>query len=372
MAQIMGRARTINVDDCTIKTPLDCNIPENPSKTVPTVASGRDAPSSYTPQLFNYGLGQLIHKTLSSGAGKPHVKDYNVVKTLHDQVISLLDALPPVMRPENPDTSWDSTCPNLPKQRQQILSFANSFLMALHRPHVAAHSASRQAAVQAALNTLESQQRLFDMMSRHHYKLYSLSCLTIDAGVFLSAMAIEHPPMNYDVLGQTQRALQQAIGRLSLMQERSAMARSGVQVFTHCYRMIQERFRMDNGLVDHEASVTLPAQLGEAEQVNHLSESDHTNKPQFPVHYFQPTPSDSGNASTAPVYQPTSSDVFPYPTDFNATVWLEPLACSADTSLDNSLDASFWMEPLGPNVDADVDAPAGHSIWDPLLSYGPD
>lgn len=368
----MGRARTINMDDCTIITPLDCNIPENPSKTVPTVASGRDAPSSYTPQLFNYGLGQLIHKTLSSGAAKPHVKDYNVVKTLHDQVVSLLNALPPVMRPENPDTSWDSRCPNLPKQRQQIFSFANSFLMALHRPHVGAHSASRQAAVQAALNTLESQQRLFDMMSRHHYKLYSLSCLTIDAGVFLSAMAIEHPPMNYDVLGQTQRALQQAIGRLSLMQERSAMARSGVQVFMHCYRMIRERFQTVNGLVNREASVVSPVQLGEAEQVNHLSEGDLTNKPQFSVCYFQPTPYDSGSASTAPIHQPASSDVFPYPSDLNTIVWLEPLACSADTSLDTSLDASFWMEPLSPNVDADVDAPAGHSIWDPLLGYGPD
>lgn len=93
------------MNDCTIKALLDCDIPEDPSKTVPLTANGHDAPSSYTPQLFHYVIGHKIHEMLSSWAGKPQVKDYNVLKTLHDQVVSLLDALPPVVRPETPDIS---------------------------------------------------------------------------------------------------------------------------------------------------------------------------------------------------------------------------------------------------------------------------
>jgi hypothetical protein len=69
------------------------------------------------------------------------------------------------MRSENPDISWDEQLLHLPIQRQQIANSANVFLLALHRPHAGVHVASRDAAVQAALETLIAQQRLFETCS---------------------------------------------------------------------------------------------------------------------------------------------------------------------------------------------------------------
>src|SRR5438270_13132006 len=99
MAIILGRPRAINANDCTVKTPLDCDIPEDPSKRVPSTTNLQDPPSSYSSQLFHYALGQMMHQMLSLGADKPHLKDYSVVKALHEQVVTLLNALPPVVRP---------------------------------------------------------------------------------------------------------------------------------------------------------------------------------------------------------------------------------------------------------------------------------
>jgi hypothetical protein len=163
----------------------------------------------------------------------------NKVSTLHDQVIGLIDALPPAMRPESPDTSWDSMKPHFPKLRQHIASVASSFLMALHRPHVATHPESRRAAIRAALETLESQQRMFSLMSEHHYKIYGFSFYTIDAGIFLSAMVVDQLPHDPTLLEQAQCALQQAVNRLALMMERSAVAISGEQILCHAHQRIE-------------------------------------------------------------------------------------------------------------------------------------
>lgn len=186
MALILGRPRTINRDDCSAKAPIDCNMPRDPSKLVsPAAMAHRDQePFSYTPQIFHFEIAHKIHDMLSS------VKGYNQVEVLHNQVLSILDRLPPTMHPWNPDTSWDTRKPNFPKSRQHIASVASSFLMALHRPHVVVHARSRQAAIRAAPDTLQAQQRLFDLMSEHHYKIYGFSFYTIAAGIFLLAVTI--------------------------------------------------------------------------------------------------------------------------------------------------------------------------------------
>ncbi len=56
-----------------------------------------------------------------------------------------------------------------------ISSAASSFLIALHRLHAAVHAASRQAATQAALDCLESQQRLFELISLERLEASSIA-----------------------------------------------------------------------------------------------------------------------------------------------------------------------------------------------------
>jgi hypothetical protein len=59
---------------------MDCDIPENPSKKVPTTTSADEVPSSYSSHLFHYALAHKVHEMLSQGANKRHLKDYGVIQ----------------------------------------------------------------------------------------------------------------------------------------------------------------------------------------------------------------------------------------------------------------------------------------------------
>jgi hypothetical protein len=239
MALILGRPRMINVGDCTVTAPLDCDLPEEPSKTVPTT-NRHSKPTPFSTRLCQYTLSHKIHHMLSIGASKPHFKDYSAVTRLHDEIISLKNALPPAVRPEEPDTSWDSQYPNLPRQRLQLSSSMESFLIALHRPHITDHAASRRAGMQAALRVLETQRLLFNMVRGQHYKCFGFSFYTIDAAIFLCAAMIMCPPANRDLQQEILSSLRQAISRLTLTKTRNAMASSGEQVLKRCYEKIQK------------------------------------------------------------------------------------------------------------------------------------
>ncbi|RDW68008.1 hypothetical protein BP6252_09404 [Coleophoma cylindrospora] len=254
MAFVLGRPRAINILDCTVRTPLDCNIPEQPSKIIPTPAHASEVPSTYSAHLFHYFLAQKIHEILSKGANKPHFADYNFILSLHDQVITELHNLPAAVRPENPDTSLDLRYPRLLKQRQHITNAAQSFLIALHRPHTKQHETSRKAATDAAFSCLRAQQGLFDLVKEHQYRIYNLSFYTIDAGMFLAAMVLEQKTIERAFLENIYMALSKAMTRLSLMQHRSAMARSGLQLLSGCCQKICLVHGLDHSTLTSESS----------------------------------------------------------------------------------------------------------------------
>ncbi|KAK9313997.1 hypothetical protein V1522DRAFT_438057 [Lipomyces starkeyi] len=328
MALVLGRPRTINANDCTIRTPTDCDIPEDPFTTVPTSIGLANVPSSYTPRLFMYEISHKIHKMRSLAADKRYISDYNVVKDLHEQVMSLLDGLPPVFRPENPDISWDSRCSNFPKQRQQLSSAASSFLMALHRPHVAIHKFSRDAGIRAALNTLECQQRLFEMLSRHYYKFFYLSFYTIDAAMFLATTMIKHTPTDQGLLQNIYRSLRQAINRLLVMKERSPIAKSGVQVLAQCcQKILSESSKNINDSINLNCT---------AHGVNEVSEGATIHGPQNSIDFSL---SDLDNLHSR-------------------------IQIDRSTHSDNAIDfnAFFWIKHMTEDIDLDLGAP-----WDSLL-----
>lgn len=174
MALGLGRPRLINAGDCTVETPLDCDLPADPLKVIPAAATVVGRPSRFTSQLFKYQTGLLIHEAMSVGALRSPCRDYNSVLRLHRQMDDLVNSLPSMSRQDALDTSWDSLYENLPKQRQQISIVAASIIMALHRPHVLQHAASRTAAISAAIDTLNASQSLFELCSEQHYKIHSL------------------------------------------------------------------------------------------------------------------------------------------------------------------------------------------------------
>ena len=220
MALILGRPRSINASDCTIRTPLDCEIPWDPTKVVPTPIGPFDPPTTFSAHLFHYSLAQKGHEMMSTGANKRHVKNYAIVQQLHKDVMSLLQQLPPTLQSKDPDTSWDSRYPHLSK----------------YRHHITSHTESRQAGIECALDCLRSQQQLFESVDERHYRFYTLSFYTIDAAIFLSAAVLDHPPDCQLRLDRVDGALRQSIARLTLMQQSSDMAKSGLEILTACYQ----------------------------------------------------------------------------------------------------------------------------------------
>lgn len=345
MSVMLGRPRSINASDCTIKTPIDCTFPIDPSKTIPTAVEFQDShspPSTYSAQLFYYSLAQKIHELLAAGAHRPHIKDYSFVTSLHNEIVSMIDALPPTLRPENPDKSWDIEQPRLPRQRQAIANSAYAFLMALHRPHASIHTASRIASIQAALDCLDAQEQFLKLMKPHQYRIYSLSFNTIDCGIVLSGMVLDSTNMENDLREKIEVAIGKAIERLKLMEERSPMAKSGVHILTICHDRILKRDTNNGGIA---SASQVQKQTGGS-----LQFGDRGNHASIPEPGIQPENSngfESGQSQSIPLND-TRTDLV----DFN----------------NFDMDTSFWEE-MNQMIDFDIGISMEEDLWNPNYSF---
>ena len=242
MAIALGRPRGIHREDCSTPPPLDCDYPIDPSQTVPlSTVHTHEPPNAFSAVIFSIGLGHKYHDLMSMRASKLDLKDYSSVQTIHQEVQSLLNNLPPALRPSFPDTGWDIQRPQLPALRQRLLTTTNIFLLALHRPYVSTHVASRYAATEAASEILQSQRRLFELVHEAQHKLYGYSFYTIDASIFLAAVVIKYPPLFFDTPARALQELQQATVRLGRMSDRSPLAKTGESVLKRCCAVVEAR-----------------------------------------------------------------------------------------------------------------------------------
>jgi hypothetical protein len=72
MAAILGRPRTINVNDCSTKPPTNCDMPKDPSRAVPGVPGISDPPTSYSSSHSITAIGHKMHEMLSLGRQATH------------------------------------------------------------------------------------------------------------------------------------------------------------------------------------------------------------------------------------------------------------------------------------------------------------
>ncbi|KAE8421573.1 hypothetical protein BDV36DRAFT_292220 [Aspergillus pseudocaelatus] len=320
MAMILGRPRTIHPDDCDAKLPIDCNIPKDPSKTVPmTVQPGEspNGPTTVSAGLFRYALACKFHEMRALKADRPHLKDHNIIQGLHEQVISLLDNVPPYLRFKSPDTSWDGEHSFLPQLREEVFMTANMFLMTLHRPHILASARSRKAALEAALATLESQQRFFGQTSEHHYPLFGLAFYTIDASILLSVIVASYPPHGHEPRQYIHHVLQQAIDRLSHVQPYNSVARSGLGIVQRCYDKLKEACYSPTHT---SATPTSSAMSPRFELQSLRQELNHRNS--MSMKDVQSAPSSSSGPEGLDLLPPELSVI---PDSFGETYWLDQL-----------------------------------------------
>ncbi|KAH7413241.1 hypothetical protein BKA64DRAFT_660589 [Cadophora sp. MPI-SDFR-AT-0126] len=247
MSIILGRPRLINSIDCNAEPPIDYDIPEDINSIHPSMAqsfaSDRDrAYSSISMNLFIRALSQKINDIRDSGADKRGLRDYNVVQRLHSETISLSDTLPPVLRPDNPDRSWDLQMSVIPRQRAKIHTMIYSLLLALHRPHIGKSLQSRQRAQESALNVLDSQQRFFEVIDKNHYAYFGNAFFSIDASIVLSTIISVYPCEDLAVLRRSMLAVQLAMGMLGMIEKENELAASGIGIIRSCYQAIKDKY----------------------------------------------------------------------------------------------------------------------------------
>ncbi|KAE8382765.1 hypothetical protein BDV26DRAFT_253100 [Aspergillus bertholletiae] len=337
MAMILGRPRTIHLDDCDVKPPIDCNIPKDPSKTVPmTVQPGESLkrPTTVSAGLFRYALACKVHEMRALKADRPHLKDHDIIQNLHEQVISLLESVPPYLRFKNPDTSWDGEYSFLPQLREEVFMAANLFLMTLHRPHILASAESRKSALEATLATLESQQRFFGQTSEHHYPLFGLAFYTIDASILLSVIVASYPPQSQEARQYVYHVLQQAIERLSHIQPYNPIARSGLGIVKRCYEKLKEACHSPTNTSATPSSSAVSPRF---ELQNLRQELNHQNN--VPAKDFQQTPSLADGSLGPDLLAPELSMI---PDSFSEAYWLDQLDLIQSATTVGQDSDMFW------------------------------
>ena len=266
MALQLGRPRMINAADCSVKPPIDSDIPLHPSLTLFASPGPDERPSLYSAAVVKHYLAQHIHKLMSLGAFQPDFREYSTIQSVHAEVMHYLSTLPPGMRPEHPDTSWDLQYPDIVMQRLQISIVAESFLLALQKPHAAQHAHSQLLAASAAIKVLNTTQLLFERSKPHQYKIYTLVFYTIDAGLLLSALLAKYPSVVEQLREVAVRSLRQAIDRLGVLKESVSAAVAGETALTQCLERLPPKaghYQAGNSDADTTPTTTKQSEVTE-------------------------------------------------------------------------------------------------------------
>lgn len=243
MAIILDRPRAINVSDCSLASPIGCDIPSDKTTAFPVSPSPSAKPPLFANRLFTYTLALKNHEILSSAANSKTVTDYSVVTRLHDDIKDACANHHPALRANNPDTTWDATFPVVKFQREMAKIMASSVLLTLHRDHIQVHPESREAAFEAAMACLEAQHSLMDLLPSNQKRIYGLSCHAIDACIFIAHITLKSDIFDHSKIDRVTLAIQSSIERLEELEGISPVAKGGVKELRRALDAVASRER---------------------------------------------------------------------------------------------------------------------------------
>ncbi|EXJ85238.1 hypothetical protein A1O3_05913 [Capronia epimyces CBS 606.96] len=238
LALALGRPRLLHREDFSTPAPLNCEYPENPSRTLPLA----NDTSRITTMMIFLALAHKIHDILSFSANGVFLKDYSKVLAVHNDIYALREEFPLLLQHQPLQSNPASTAAQTRKLevlRSGILNATNAVLMALHRPYIASQATSRRAAITAALEGLNLQQADFDPTSHTYSKQYGTIFYTIEASIFLCGIMIGLPSPDPGEDSHIEQAILQGIGRLAAIKDNSPLAESGEQMLRQFYHKIQ-------------------------------------------------------------------------------------------------------------------------------------
>ncbi|KIW21433.1 hypothetical protein PV08_02013 [Exophiala spinifera] len=273
----LGRPRLMHREDISTPAPTAWKCHQDVTGSVQlSDESFHDAAS----MLF-LSLAHRIHDILSLSANGIFVSDYLKVLEVHDQLSSLRDLMLHLV----PENNWGkATTPEMLRRshlRLTLLSTANAVMVALHRPFIGSHPSSHSAAVSAALDGLDLQHSIFDLIPHSHVKQWATTLSIIEASVFLCGIMMDGPPQDAAEDRRIRQAILLAIGRLSSTKDLNPLAEAGEQVLRQFYQKIQSARQPMLGHGEwHQHSTTPQTWLEQSGQLHDISIPSPQKSPQ--------------------------------------------------------------------------------------------
>ncbi|KAI1124186.1 hypothetical protein F5Y10DRAFT_37258 [Nemania abortiva] len=364
---VLGRPTSIDHRLINRSFPIDAIIPKN-GKRVPLVPrTDDDPPTPLTRGIWSWQVMKTLREIQNLEKEGPFPKDFSKVEKIHAEILEIKSRTPPPFRSENPDTRFDHLpeCWWLPYARAQLPQLHAFNILALHRPYVFTRPASRNAALQASLEMLESQRQQFAVLDTAQHRTYSLFFGTFDAVVMVASIYILFPREHPELLDQARQHFQWAVDRFEKMAERNHLARSALGVLQAIW--IRFKKAVGHGFLTCHCSETARAEteaasrwLASQSEAHASSASSHRNSNatsanSVPSTSTQPTPRTelntpvgSGGTGPSPPSVPSDNGAFMSPEwtlptdfDFGAIMPMYPMGDIAYNDLTGVLGASI-------------------------------
>ncbi|KAI0444459.1 hypothetical protein F4803DRAFT_249532 [Xylaria telfairii] len=362
---VLGRPTSIDHRLISRSAPIDAIIPKT-GKRVPLVPrTDDDPPTPLTRSIWSWQIMKTLREIQDLEKEGPFPKDFSKVDRIHAEILDVQARTPPPFRSENPDTRFDHLpeCWWLPYARAQLPQLHAFNILALHRPYVFTRAASRNAALKASLEMLESQRQQFAALDTAQHRTYSLFFGTFDAVVMVASIYILFPREHLELLDQARQHFQWAVDRFEKMAERNHLARSALGVLQAIW--IRFKKAVGHGFLTCHCSETARAETEAASRWLTSQSEAHASSEAASTHRAS---NDASATASAPSTQPTpltelntplgSGGTGPSPpTDNNALI-------SPEWTLPTDFDfgAIMPMYPMGDIAYNDLTGVLGASI----------
>jgi hypothetical protein len=170
-AMVLGRPAAI-IDTLEPTLPIDVIIVQNRLANPVLPRGAHDAPTPLTRAIWAYRIMSNLRKVQVLEREGPFSEDFSHVDRL-DQEMRQLDAdIPCFFHRYNPDRTFDSIpdCYWIPRARATLPQLLSFNLIALHRPYIFTHPASRSRALGACLDMLRAQKEHFESIQENQYR----------------------------------------------------------------------------------------------------------------------------------------------------------------------------------------------------------
>ncbi|KAF2497066.1 hypothetical protein BU16DRAFT_348592 [Lophium mytilinum] len=373
MALELGRPMFIDLKKCTVTPPIECEIPPDRLKRVPTPRSDSDPPIPLTERILRLTISRRFAeiRELESQGSVP--QNPEKVKELHDFAVKYREDLPAFFRVTNPDTRWDDSCPFVPTHRELISFLTDSFLMALHRPYIFTRSKSQREVYNCALAILDSQDRLFQFHRASSTQWFvGTTFPTFDAAVLLAVVLVSNPERYHAAFSRPYQSLQRALERLRLIGLSLPLAKSGSEILESTVRRVVEAHERAGPSDIVSTELQLPGVLGE-QYPAHNAPSEMVSPDVEPWH-FEVKPSEMEWTAQNPEFFDFDFSNLEVPMPLKELLLDEEMA-ALPAGMD-AYDPSFWPQPLEqPGLpDISLEQPgimnvADNSFWNFLVGY---